>query len=106
MSPTASPISRSSRAAAPYSFVRPGDRVRAGQPLARLDDRDLKLEQLRWRAEVEQAQRRYRQAAAASDRAAMAVISAQVDQARAQLTLTEERIARALVTAPFDGIVV
>lgn len=88
------------------SFVRPGDRVRAGQPLARLDDRDLKLEQLRWRAEVEQAQRRYRQAAAASDRAAMAVTSAQVDQARAQLTLTEERIARALVTAPFDGIVV
>ena len=88
------------------SHARAGDRVRAGQLLARLDDRDLRLEQLRWRAETEQAQRRYRQAAAASDRASMAVTSAQVDQAQAQLALTEERLARAELVAPFDGIIV
>lgn len=88
------------------SLVRPGDRVRTGQVLARLDDRDLKLEQLRWMAEAEQARRRYRLAAAGSDRAAMAVTSAQVDQAQAQLALTEERLARATLLAPFDGLVV
>ncbi len=88
------------------SLVRPGDRVRTGQALARLDDRDLRLEQRRWSAEAEQARRRYRLAAASSDRAAMAVSSAQVDQAQAQLALTEERLARATLLAPFDAVVV
>ncbi len=88
------------------SKARAGDRVTTGQVLARLDDRDLQLERLRWSAEVEQALRRYRLAAAGSDRAAMAVTSAQADQARAQLALSEERLARSVLVAPFDGVVV
>src|SRR5207237_920966 len=50
------------------SFVRAGDTVRQGQVLARLDDRDLRLERSRWAAEAEQMQRRYRLAAASQDR--------------------------------------
>jgi RND family efflux transporter MFP subunit len=88
------------------SLVRAGEHVRQGQVLARLDDRELKLERTRWAAEAEQMQRRYRQAAAAQDRAAMAVAAAQEDQAQAQLALVEERLARATLSAPFDGIVV
>ena len=88
------------------SFARAGDRVRAGQVIAKLDDRDLRLERTRWASEAEQMARRYRQAAAASDRAAMTVTAAQEAQAQAQLALVEERIARASLTAPFDGIVV
>ena len=88
------------------SHARAGDRVTAGQVLAKLDDRELQLERLRWQSEVEQALRRYRQAAAGSDRASMAVLSAQIDQAQAQLTLTEDRLSRALLVAPFDGVVV
>jgi RND family efflux transporter MFP subunit len=88
------------------SFVRAGDTVQLGQTLARLDDRELRLERVRWQAEAEQMQRRYRQAAAASERAAMSVASAQQQQAQAQLALVEERLARATLTAPFAGLVV
>jgi RND family efflux transporter MFP subunit len=88
------------------SFVRAGDSVRPGQVLARLDDRDLKLERVRWASEAEQIQRKYRQAAAAQERSAMSVAAAQEQQALAQLALVEERLGRATLRAPFDGIVV
>lgn len=88
------------------SFVRAGDSVRAGQMLARLDDRDLRLERVRWASEAEQMQRRYRQAAAAQERAGMTVAAAQEQQAQAQLALVEERLARSALKAPFDGVVV
>lgn len=87
-------------------LVRAGDHVRQGQPMAKLDDRELRLERVRWASEAEQMARRYRQAAASQDRAQMSVAAAQEDQARAQLALVEERLARATLTAPFDGLVV
>ena len=99
-------------AAAPFDgfvaagLVRAGDTVRKGQPLARLEDRELKLERARWLSESEQLQRRYQVAMAAADRSAMAIHAAQVDQAQAQLALAEDKLARAELTAPFDGIVV
>ena len=88
------------------SFVRAGDTVQRGQPLARLDDRDLRLESARWQAEHEQALGKYRQAQAGHDRAAMSVLAAQAAQARAQLSLVQERLARLQLVAPFDGRVV
>lgn len=99
-------------AVAPYdgyiaeSLVRAGDTVKKGQVLCRLDDRDLRLEQVRWTSEREQAERKYRQALAVRDRAAMAMVQAQIDQAQAQLSLADDKLARATLTAPFDGIVV
>jgi RND family efflux transporter MFP subunit len=88
------------------SRVRAGDRVKQGQVLCRLDDKDLQLERTRWTAERDQSERKYRQAMSVQDRAAMAVTAAQVEQAQAQLSLAEEKIARATLVAPFDGIVV
>ncbi len=99
-------------AAAPFegfigeSFVRAGDAVVKGQVLMRLDERDLRLEQTRWLSEREQAQRKFRVALAEQDRAAMAVLAAQVNQAEAQLQLVDARLARSSVVAPFDGVVV
>lgn len=86
--------------------VRAGETVQRGQTLARLDDRDLRLEQSRWLAESEQLQRRYQVAQSQADRAAMGVLAAQINQAEAQLALAEERLARAVIVAPFDGVVV
>jgi RND family efflux transporter MFP subunit len=87
-------------------LVRAGDTVRKGQPLARLDDRDLKLERARWDAERAQLQRRYQVAQSQADRATMGVLAAQVNQAEAQLALAEEKLSRTTLVAPFDGVVV
>ena len=87
-------------------LVRAGETVHAGQPMARLDDRDLKLERSRWLAERGQLERRYQVAQSQSDRATMGVLAAQVNQAEAQLALAEERLSRATLVAPFDGVVV
>ena len=63
-------------------MVRPGERVTRGQVLARLDDRDLKLEQARLHSEREQAAGRLRQAMADREAAAMALAQAEVLQDR------------------------
>lgn len=88
------------------AMVRAGDHVRSGQPMARLEDRDLKLERARWAAELEQAQRKVQQALAQADRGTMGVMAAQAHQAEAQLALVDEKLARAQLQAPFDGVVV
>jgi hypothetical protein len=86
--------------------VRAGDHVQAGQLLARLDDRDLVLERVRWSSELEQAERKYRDALARRDRVASRILSAQIGQAQAQLALVEEKLAKTRLAAPYDGIIV
>ena len=54
------------------SMVRAGDTVQNGDTLARLDDRELKLEQTRLLSEREQLLRRQREALATKDRAQVA----------------------------------
>ena len=86
--------------------ARAGDIVKAGQLLARLEDKDLKLEQVRWEAELEVAQRKEREAMAAGNRVNQRLAAAQANQARAQLGLVTERLARVQITAPLDAVVV
>ena len=86
-------------------LVRAGDTVRAGQPMARLEDRDLKLERTRWAAELQQVQRKFQLAMAQADRGTMGVLAAQANQAEAQLALVDEKLSRAQLRAPFDGVV-
>lgn len=86
--------------------ARAGDVVKAGQILARLDDKDLVLEKTKWEAEREQHLRKYRQALANRDRPNMNVLGAQINQAEAHLQLIGEKLARAQISAPFDGVVV
>lgn len=86
--------------------ARAGDVVKKGQVLALLEDKDLKLERVRWEAELDVALRKEREAMANRDRVALRLASAQANQARAQLDLVMEKLDRVRVAAPFDGVVV
>ena len=86
--------------------ARAGDIVERDQVLFSIDDRDLRLEYLKWTSQKEQVERRYRDALAGRNRSEVNIFKAQLDQAEAQLELLEEQIARTRVAAPFDGIVV
>ena len=86
--------------------VRAGDIVAAGQLLAQLDDRDLKLEAARWSSERDQYERKLREAMAAHEMSNLQIYDAQVRQADAQLRLANEKIVRARISAPYAGVVV
>jgi hypothetical protein len=86
--------------------VRAGQRVRAGDVLASLDDRDMLLERQKWLSESEQAERKYRDALAKHERANARILSAQLAEASAQLALADEKLSRSHLRAPFDGVVV
>jgi len=87
-------------------LVRPGETVTQGQLLARLDDRELKLEQHKFRSERDQADGKARQAMAEHDAPALILAQTDVRQAEAQLALVEAKLARAGLVAPMDGLVV
>lgn len=99
-------------AAAPFEgfiaagHVRAGDTVKKGQLLAQLDDHDLIVEQARWASERDQYDNKLREAMAKHDLTAVQVVGAQMRQAEAQLSLVNDKIARARLTAPYDGVVV
>lgn len=86
--------------------LRAGDRVEEGTLLARLDDADLRLEQLRWRSEIDRLIAQSRDALARYDRTQVALLETQVEQARAQLRLTEARLERTRIRAPIAGVIV
>jgi len=80
--------------------ARPGDLVEQGQLLAQLDDKDLKLEFLKWTGEKNKLLQEYRGAMAEMDSAKVTVLRAQLDRASAELALAEENLARTRLTAP------
>ena len=88
------------------SARRAGDTVRQGELLAQLDDRDLRLEQARIAAQRDQLGKQYREAMAKRDRAQARIVSSQLEQSQAQLSLVEEHLARTGIVAPFDGVLV
>jgi len=88
---------------APY---RAGDTVKAGEVIGKFDDRDLVLERSKLTSQREQYLKQYREAMAAHDRPQSEMVSAQVAQSEAQLSLVEEQLARSQMVAPFDGFIV
>ena len=86
--------------------ARAGDVVKTGQVLATLDDRDLKLEKVRWESELEVSQRKEREAMANGTAVEQRLAGAQANQARAQMDLAVSKLERVNILAPFDGTVV
>ena len=99
-------------ASAPFSgFIarsqaRAGDVVKAGQVLATLDDRDLRVDRARALGEVQQLDRRYREALAKHERAEMSLAGAQLRQAEASLRLIDYKLERTRIVAPLAGVLV
>jgi multidrug efflux pump subunit AcrA (membrane-fusion protein) len=86
--------------------VRAGDTVKAGDVLVTLEDRDLILDRLKWRAELDKLVQKQREVRVKHDRTNLVVLDSQIRQAEAQLALAEEKLSRVRIFAPFDGIVV
>ena len=85
--------------------TRAGDVVQKGKVLCLLDDKDLKLERLKWSTQREQLLKQHREAMAKHDRAQFRIVKAKIDQAEAQLSLLDEQLARTKIVAPFNGVV-
>lgn len=97
---------------APYNgFVREapmraGDTVKAGQVIGRFEDRELQLERLKMVSQRDQFVRQHREAMANRERAQIEIVGAQIAQTEAQLALLDEQLARTVMTAPFDSVIV
>lgn len=88
------------------AMARAGDIVKAGDVLFMLDDRDLRLERLKWKSQKLKSSREYSEAVAEHDRARARVLSAQTEQADAEIALLDEQLERTRVSAPFDSFIV
>jgi multidrug resistance efflux pump len=71
-----------------------------------LDDRDLRLERVRWASQHAQYARQFQEASAKHERGQMQILQAQLAQAAAQVQLLDEQLRRARLSAPFDGLIV
>lgn len=86
--------------------ARAGDEVAAGQVVATLDARELELEALKLRSELERFSKEQRTALARRERSSAAIAVAQMQQVEARLALVEEQLGRTQIKAPFEGILV
>lgn len=88
------------------TWVRAGHTVKAGQLMAQLDDRELRIEEAKWSGESDQYQQRLREARSLRDLTNVQIASAQLQQSQAELALVQDKIQRAQLVAPFEGLVV
>lgn len=87
-------------------FVHPGDAVQEGQLLLTLADQDLQDRQRQLESELARYRSEHAEAFALQERAKMVIAQARADEAEAALSLVNQQIARAQITAPFAGTVI
>jgi multidrug efflux pump subunit AcrA (membrane-fusion protein) len=87
-------------------YVRPGDDVVEGQLLVELADEELLLDRRKVQGELKQLDSTLGDALARHDRAQIATTAARIDETKAQLELTESRLAHVHIKAPFDAVII
>ncbi len=87
-------------------YARPGDRVKTGQVIAELKERDFELERSRLQSERAAYEGNYRSSIAKGDRAAMILAQSKVEELDAQLGLIATQIDGIQVRAPIDGVII
>lgn len=83
-----------------------GDLVQAGQVLAELSDDDLQSALRARTAEAAQHENGFAEAFARGDRAQAVIAQSKLNEAKAQISLLQQQLARLKITAPFDGVVI
>ncbi len=86
--------------------VKAGDAVHRGDVLATMDDHDLQLDRVRWQSERQRLLLKIDEATSKHDPGTIGQLQAELSQADAQAALTAQKLARAQITAPIDGLVV
>lgn len=84
---------------------RAGDKVKAGELIASLDDRELSLELLQLKSQEQQLQREYRESLAENDRSKVSILNAKNNQLKARLELVEEQLSRLQLVSPINGMI-
>lgn len=85
--------------------VRPGDRIEAGDALATMDLSDIRLRRSELRAALRTRTTERDAAEQQGDTAAVARLSATIDQHTARLALIDHQLEQGRVTAPISGVV-
>jgi len=88
------------------AHARAGDRVKAGQVIASLEDRELVIEKERWLGELGKLETSLARALSLRDRSELGTVQAKKAQVDAELALIERKLSRSQLTAPFDGVLV
>jgi len=86
--------------------VRPGDEVESQQVLLKLDDNELKLQQLNLKARYVEVLREIDAARGEQDIARSKILEAGRDRVEAELKLINDKISRTVVAAPYAGVIV
>lgn len=87
-------------------LVRPGDSVKQGQIIAKLEDKDLKMEASEIQSQLEQTEGQFRQAMADMDAANSGLAVNQKQQAQSKLDLLNRKMARTVIKSPINGVIV
>jgi multidrug resistance efflux pump len=85
---------------------RAGDTVLAGDVIARMEDRELRLELSKSASEEEKLENEYRKALAAADRSEALMVQARLSQVQAQSRLFREQLERVALSAPVEGVII
>lgn len=88
------------------AVLRAGQRVREGDLMLRLEDREFVTEQRRLQAERAELIEQHRHALATLDHGEANVIERQLEQVRARLLLVESQLERTVLRAPLDGVII